>query len=179
MTPGEPGRAPRTLVRAATAGDVEAIASVLREADAWVAASGAPMWVTDELSARAIAADVSAGSMYVAVVSDGEDGGDTVVGTVRFQLEDREFWPDLPPPHESAFVHRLAVRRAFAKQGVSTSLLAWSASHARAAGRRDLRLDCDAARIRLRAVYERFGFVHHSDRQVGPYFVARYVLRLA
>ena len=31
--------------------------------------------------------------------------------------------------------------------------------------------DVDAG---LRAVYEHFGFKHHSDRQVGPYFVSRY-----
>jgi hypothetical protein len=31
---------------------------------------------------------------------------------------------------------------------------------------------------KLRAVYERFGFVHHSDRQVGPYFVSRYEYRV-
>jgi hypothetical protein len=37
-----------------------------------------------------------------------------------------------------------------------------------------LRLDCEASRPRLRAVYEGFGFRHHSDRQVGPYFVSRY-----
>jgi hypothetical protein len=30
----------------------------------------------------------------------------------------------------------------------------------------------------LRAVYERSNFRHHSDRQVGPYFVARYELAL-
>ena len=36
-----------------------------------------------------------------------------------------------------------------------------------ALGFRYLRLDC-VATPRLRAVYERFGFEHHSDRQVGP-----------
>lgn len=167
------------VVRPATAGDVEAIASVLREADAWVAGSGGPMWVTNELTIEAIAADVHAGLMHVAVLGGDDDAcGDTIIGTVRFQLEDRMFWPDLPPDHDSAFIHRLAVRRAHAKRGVSTALLTWSADHARAVGRRHLRLDCDAARLRLRAVYERFGFRHHSDRQVGPYFVARYVLEL-
>jgi hypothetical protein len=37
-----------------------------------------------------------------------------------------------------------------------------------------LRLDCAADRSQLRLVYENFGFQHHSDRQVGSYFVARY-----
>jgi hypothetical protein len=55
-------------------------------------------------------------------------------------------------------------------------LLRWAARRAHAIGRSFLRLDCEASRPRLRAIYERFGFVHHSDRQVGPYFVSRYEL---
>jgi len=50
----------------------------------------------------------------------------------------------------------------------------WAVDRARALGRTHVRLDCEASRPRLRAVYERFGFHHHSDRQVGPYFVSRY-----
>ena len=47
------------------------------------------------------------------------------------------------------------------------------------AGRHFLRLDCEASRPRLRAVYERSGFQHHSDRQVGPSYVSRYQLPLS
>jgi hypothetical protein len=49
---------------------------------------------------------------------------------------------------------------------------------ARELGRPLLRLDCEAARPRLRAIYERFGFSHHSDFSAGPYRVARYELRV-
>lgn len=41
-------------------------------------------------------------------------------------------------------------------------------------GLRYLRLDCEASRARLRALYERIGFRFHSNKLVGPYFVARY-----
>jgi hypothetical protein len=37
-----------------------------------------------------------------------------------------------------------------------------------------VRLDCEASRPRLRAIYDQFGFIHHSDRKVGPYLVSRY-----
>ena len=50
----------------------------------------------------------------------------------------------------------------------------WAVEHSRKLGKRYLRLDCVADRPRLRLVYERFGFRHHSNRQVGAYFVARY-----
>ena len=66
------------------------------------------------------------------------------------------------------------VARPFKGQGISTALLAWSVERARAMGKRYLRLDCDAERAKLRALYERFGFRLHSYRQVTSYYVARY-----
>lgn len=53
-------------------------------------------------------------------------------------------------------------------------MMQWAVERTRSLGRRFLRLDCEASRTRLRLVYERFGFRHHSDHQAGPYFVARY-----
>lgn len=140
---------------------------MLGEAARWLEQRGIPLWRADELRPAHIAADVDAGLFFIAEW-DGE-----AAGVVRFQLEDGLFWPDVPQV-ESAFVHRLAVRRRFAGGEVSFALLRWAAERARSLDRRYLRLDCDASRTKLRAVYERFGFVHHSDRQVGPYFVARY-----
>jgi len=92
---------------------------------------------------------------------------------IRFQMEDLLFWPDIEQG-DSAFVHRLVVARAFKGQGVSTALLDWSVEHARAMGKHFLRLDCDAERMKLRELYERFGFRLHSYRQVTSYYVARY-----
>jgi GNAT superfamily N-acetyltransferase len=125
------------------------------------------MWRDDELLPSRIAADVETGLFHVAECAE------EVAGVVKFQLEDALFWPDVPPA-ESAFVHRLAVRRRFAGGDISTALLKWAVEEAGAHQRRYLRLDCEASRSKLRAVYERFGFRHHSDRQVGPYFVSRY-----
>lgn len=130
------------------------------------------MWRDDELSPERIAADVADGYFFLARCQR------EAVGTIKFQLHDPVFWPDTPAD-EAAFIHRLAVRRAFAGGQLSALLLRWAADRARNANRRFLRLDCEAARPRLRAVYERCGFQHHSDRQVGPYFVSRYELGLS
>ncbi len=158
-------------VRQATRQDIEKVAKVLREAARWLEQSGKPMWRDDELLPTRLAADVVAGLFFIAEC-DGEPAG-----VMKFQLEDGLFWPDVPPS-ESAFVHRLAVRRRFAGGAVSSALLRWAVGQARSLRRDYLRLDCEASRPRLRAVYERFGFQHHSDRQVGPYFVSRYEYRL-
>jgi GNAT superfamily N-acetyltransferase len=129
------------------------------------------MWRDSELAPARLAADVEAGLIFLA-----ECGGEAA-GTVKFQLDDALFWPDVPAG-ESAFVHRLAVRRRFAGMGVSLALLEWAAARARSLGKRWLRLDCEASRPRLRAFYENFGFKHHSDREVKPYFVSRYEMDL-
>lgn len=125
------------------------------------------MWRDDELLPERLAADIANGQFFLAEVC-GE-----AAGTVKFQREDPLFWPDLPSG-DAAYVHRLAVRRRFAGGAVSLALLRYAAARTWQDGRRFLRLDCEASRPRLRAFYERVGFRHHSDRQIGPYFVARY-----
>ena len=70
-------------------------------------------------------------------------------------------------------------RRVFKGRGVARALLEWATRHARAQGRGLLRLDCDANRPKLRALYESCGFRLHSYRQVGPYYVSRYEIETA
>jgi GNAT superfamily N-acetyltransferase len=140
---------------------------MLLEAARWVDAKGVVMWDEGELVAEEIEAEVRAGLFHIA------DADGDPAGMIRFQLEDRLFWPDLEGD-DSAFVHRLVVRRRYKGQGVSTALLHWAVEHTRAAGKSCLRLDCDASRPKLRALYEHFGFRFHSFRQVTSYYVARY-----
>jgi GNAT superfamily N-acetyltransferase len=154
-------------IRQAKDSDAAIVEAMLVEAAQWVDALGEVMWDTGELASDRIAAETAAGQFFVALV-DGQ-----VAGAIRFQLEDTLFWPDLPNDN-SAFIHRLVVRRRYKGQGVSVALLQWAIDHARAFGRSHLRLDCDKSRPKLRALYEGQGFQFHSFRQVGPYYVARY-----
>ena len=150
-------------------GEAPLIHTMLCEAASWVDALGTVMWEDGELDPAHTDADVAAGLFAIAECHS------VVAGAVRFQLDDPLFWPDLPSG-ASAFVHRLVVRRAFKGHGVSTALLEWAVTQTRGHGRAHLRLDCDAGRLKLRAVYEAFGFQLHSYRHVGPYYVARYEL---
>jgi GNAT superfamily N-acetyltransferase len=160
----------RTLIREATPEDMSALLDTLLEASNWVKQlDGTTMWVEGELDEHRVRSEVEAGLFVVAEVDS------HLVGAMRFQLEDRLFWPDLDVD-DSAFVHRLAVRREYAGRRISTALLQWAVERARLMNRRYLRLDCDAERSRLRALYERFGFRLHSFRQVGAYYVSRYQL---
>ena len=158
-------------IRLARPEDAADVAAILTEADAWVAQLGTPMWELGEVDPHRVAREVER-QLFALAWSAGE-----AAGTVKFQLDDPEFWPD-KAGENAAYIHRLAVRRAFAGRGISTALMAWAVERARTLRRDVLRLDCDADRASLRAVYERFGFKYHSERQVGPYLVARYELTL-
>jgi len=165
-------RVGQLVIRQASVADTKLIVSMLIEAAKWVEQlDGTIMWVEGELEEQRIRADVAEGMFVVAEIDS------QAVGTMRLQLEDHLFWPDLEGG-DSACVHRLAVRRDFAGQGVSTALLDWAVDRAHALGKRFLRLDCDAERGRLRDFYERFGFRLHSYRQVGRYYVSRYELQI-
>jgi len=154
-------------IRQATRQDTVIVSDVLLEAASWLQQRGIPLWCDREVSPASISEDVANGLFFIA-----EWAGEPA-GTIKFQLEDLLFWPDILQ-EDSAFVHRLAVKRHYSGGKVSSGLLTWAVKQAQTLGRRYLRLDCDASRPRLKAVYERFGFRHHSDRQVGAYFVSRY-----
>ncbi|MCC5624060.1 GNAT family N-acetyltransferase [Nostoc sp. CHAB 5715] len=154
-------------IRQATIQDTVIVSNVLLEAALWLQERGMPLWRDSEVSPESISQDVANGLFFIA-----EWAGEPA-GTIKFQLEDLLFWPDISQ-EESAFLHRLAIRRQYSGGKVSSALLTWAVEHAQTFDKRYLRLDCDASRPRLRAVYEDFGFRHHSDRQVGAYFVSRY-----
>lgn len=140
--------------------DSAAVASVLREAAQWLQDRQKPLWAVSDFSDARVAHDVSSGQFVVA------KAGGSVVGVVKFQREDPYFWPEVEAG-TAAFLHKLAVRRALAGQGVSTALLAFARDHARSLGLRTLRLDCVADRQPLRALYEGFGFRLHDCVRKG------------
>jgi GNAT superfamily N-acetyltransferase len=154
-------------VRQARAADAPVMQDMLEEAARWVDALGVVMWDEGELAPGRVEREIAAGQFFIAEIDTDP------AGIVRFQLEDRLFWPDLTTD-DSAFIHRLVVRRRYQGLGVSIALMEWAVSRARTIGKRYLRLDTDASRPKLRELYERFGFEFHSFRQVGAYYVARY-----
>jgi GNAT superfamily N-acetyltransferase len=161
----------KVVIQQAREADAKAVSEILLEAASWLRQQNMTMWRDNELVHERLAADVANGFFFIGRI-EGQSAG-----VIKFQLEDRLFWPDMPRG-ESAYVHRLAVRRQFAKGTVSTRLLSWAVNRTRELGRPYLRLDCEASRAKLRAIYERFGFRHHSDRQVRPYAVSRYEYKI-
>jgi GNAT superfamily N-acetyltransferase len=149
--------------------DAPVIASVLQEAARWLADGGRALWSGADIGHERVMQDTVAGLFHVA--RDGEQ----IVGVMKFELEDAYFWPEILPG-TSAFIHKLAIRRAWAKKGVSIALLAYARARAQQLERAYLRLDCVADRQGLRKLYEDFGFALHSVVQKGATSFARYEL---
>jgi GNAT superfamily N-acetyltransferase len=160
---------PTRAVEVRFAGETEAalVSSVLVEAATWAAGRGTPLWPIEQLGADAIAADVAA-ERFVLATADAD-----VAATARLTREDAECWPDAVPG-AAVYVHRIAVRRAWAGHGLPGIILDWCEKQAQELGCTYLRLDCDASRPKLGKIYEGLGFRFHSERSVGRYTVARY-----
>ena len=147
--------------------DLAVVTEILREASAWAETYHGELWSKEEIAAARVHADIERREFFL-----GRCDG-VAAATIRYQLADDEYWPDARAG-DAAYVHRLAVRRAFAGQGVARAMLDWAAARARSQGLSRLRLDADLSRPRLRALYERCGFRAHSEARVGGYHVMRY-----
>jgi GNAT superfamily N-acetyltransferase len=151
----------------ATLDDLSTVSEILSEAAGWLDRQNMSLWQPEHISRSVVRQDIDLGLFYIAFCEN------IAAGVVKFQTEDLEYWPDIIQA-DSAFLHRLAVRRSFSGGTVSTQIFQWAIDRTKDLGKHFLRLDCVADRPRLRLVYDNFGFKHHSDRQVGSYFVARY-----
>ncbi len=151
--------------------DASAASSIMQEAALRLKEQGQELWLQEELEPEHLIEPIAAGELYLV-----RKGG-ILVGTVLFQLEDPEYWPDMPPG-EAAYVHKLILKTGVAGTGAGREVIAWARATALESGRTFLRLDCEACRDRLCAYYEAAGFVRHSERQVGRHRVARYEMRL-
>lgn len=159
-------------IEQAKACDAHGVAVVLQESAQWLADIGQSLWTPAEVGFERTLRDAEAGRFFVARMNG------SIAGVMRFELEDPHFWPEIEPG-TSTFVHKLAVPRAWAGQGISTELLEFAKLRTRNLGRQHLRLDCAADRAALRAIYERFGFSLHSVVQKGSRSFARYELAIA
>lgn len=159
------------VVRFARSGDADDMVSIFAEAAVLQRRLSTLFWDANDIDHTYVGRLIAACEAVIAH-ADGE-----AVGVMALQWRDLLFWPDRDDG-AAGYLHRLAVRRAWAGGRASMPLIAFAAAEARARGKSFLRLDC-APLARLRAVYERadFGFVDEVDiPQLGA--TARYERRL-
>ena len=151
-----------------------AVSQVLQEAARWITTWRAQLW-DPGLLGEAFAGPIIARGHMLTAKADGE-----IAAVMIVEPEDPHFWPDYPAG-EAAYIHKLAVRRAFAGMGAPAALVDYAAALALTQGRWRLRLDCD---LPLAGFYEKLGFrkvdeidVRHPE--AGPMRVIRMERHLA
>jgi GNAT superfamily N-acetyltransferase len=139
-----------TLIRPIKPAELSTFLSILREAADWLRAAGRPLWTPEMLSEQAVLSQYDMGELFLCRVDHDPAGAMILAG------EEAMHWPG-KNPGEATYLHKLAVRRAYAGTGLSARMLAFAKEYARGAGRTYLRLDCDC-RSALCNLYERNGF---------------------
>ena len=143
-------------VRLATGEDVPLVAEMLDEATAFVATFGYDQWPVpfprDELRQR-----IRRRELYVVEVEE------EPAATFTLLWDDPFFWGARPP--DAVYLHKLAVRRAFAGRRIGQRIVEWVDAAAAAAGRSFVRLDTQRDDRGIRRYYERLGFEYRGERE--------------
>lgn len=165
-------RAGLIQVRRAATNDVDAVISIICEVATWLHSRGIDQWwPTDRFERREPWIDrASRGEVYLAYLS-GEP-----IATLTIQWEDAPFWGHRPA--DAGYIHRLAVRRVVAGNGVGRELLKWAEGVIEAEGRPFARLDCSGKNQKLRAYYQSAGYTLVQETKVYGYDIALFEKRL-
>ncbi|MGH3811609.1 MAG: GNAT family N-acetyltransferase [Pseudonocardiaceae bacterium] len=144
---------PGMLIRRALLDDLPAVQRLLAEASRWLRSRGIDQWPTPFPIDR-LQPSVERGETYLLW----DDL--TPVGTLTLdEVGDPEFW-EPHPPDDALYIHKMAVARSRAGQGIGALLLAWSADEALNRDRRWLRWDAWKSNQDLQAYYRRLGGKH-------------------
>ena len=135
----------------ATQNDTPIIEEILLDAVNWLDATGKPLWRKDQITWERLSKDFAASDFQIAYV-DGKPAG--CMAVIDY---DPIVWPHIEKG-KSLFIHKLAVKRFAAGQGISSALIAYAKTMCVDRELAHLRLDCDLGRASLRALYESNGF---------------------
>lgn len=144
--------------------------NILREVGQWLTDSGREMWQVDTLTADNLFDDYTRGNCYVVYVDD------IPAATCILQWRDPLYYPDVPE-NTVGIIHKVAIRHAFAGQGLFTRILAFCRERCLERGIQEIQLETDATRPALMQFYERNGFVptyQGTIDEFGQTFVCQY-----
>ena len=150
------------LISEATEADYQGISEILDEACRWLAEQGIRQW-TAPFGEDYIRHKIAGREFHVITLAG------QPVGVFRLLWSDAVFWGDVPD--DAAYIHTLAVRRAYAGQGIGQRAIEWASGRARQQSRKYLRLDCMAGSQPLKSYYERLGFTPVGTRNVRDFQV--------
>ncbi len=156
-------------IRQARPADIGPVIAILEDAAQRAASKGMAMWPL-EFPRQPVAEAIERREVYLAVLNR------QAVGTLTLQWSDRLIWGDMPD--DAGYVHKLAVRRAYAGRQLGRRLLEWAERTVAAAGKQYVRLDCLALNPVLRDYYERAGYVYRGEAQATGWRASLYEKRV-
>lgn len=133
--------------------------------------AGRPMWPVESLSTERLERQYPGAQGHLGWLKR------QAVATMILMDRDHDFWPG-DPGGEALYLHKLTVHPDWQGQQLGAQMVRAAAGHARAAGRSWLRLDTAADRPKLRALYEKLGFVCVREGRVHDWPAAWYELDL-
>lgn len=125
--------------------------AVLQEVGEWLIASGQELWQLDTLTADNLFDDYTKGNCYV-MYADG-----VPAATFILQWKDPLYYPDVPD-NTDGFIHKVAIRRKFAGQGLFAPMLEFCRKQCLQRNIHQIQLETDATRPSLMRFYEKYGF---------------------
>jgi phosphopentomutase len=156
-------------VTPATSAEAETVIDILVEAARWHVEIGVTQWFPDlftDLMRSEIERQIAQGEVYLA------RAGDEPVATLTLQWSDLEIWET--DDGLAGYVHRLAVRRAWAGRRIGEALLRWAGARCAEAGKPYLRLDTTSRNPAICAYYERLGFEQRGINENAGWKPMRY-----
>jgi GNAT superfamily N-acetyltransferase len=173
----------------------EQFLSIVREVGQWLVDRGEKLWEPDTLTAENLFDEYTRGHAYVMYAHPEEEEavmksyrapseepgpGALPAATFILQWQDPLYFADVPA-NTAGFIHKVAIRRAFAGQNLFQPLLDFCQAECRRRGIRELQLETDATRPALMRFYERYGFEPTHQKPIhefGQTFLCQYyVLR--
>ncbi|WP_336771943.1 GNAT family N-acetyltransferase [Paenibacillus sp. MMO-58] len=144
-------------IRSIQESEIDLFIEVLLEGAQWIAANKNRMWDESDLHAHSLMDGLTINNFFAAFI-EGE-----IAGVMILQDEDSFFWPE-DPEGEALYLHKLCIRRKYAKTGLSDSMIGYAKKLAEVSRKRFLKLDCAADRAALRQFYEQHGFELVGER---------------
>jgi GrpB-like predicted nucleotidyltransferase (UPF0157 family)/GNAT superfamily N-acetyltransferase len=142
----------KIVIKQAHESDIPVLESILLDTVNWLNDMEQPLWGMNEVKWDALSRNYQISDFYIAYSEEKPSGCMALIDYDPF------FWPDVKKG-ESLFIHKLAVTKEARKSGVADSLIDFFKEQGMVRGVKTLRLDTHALRPRLRAFYERHGFV--------------------
>jgi GNAT superfamily N-acetyltransferase len=138
--------------------DIDTVLGILDEATTWLQNKSLPTaWKPGEFSRQTFLEQISREEVHIGLV-EGKPAG-----TFILQWTDPLWWGEQPA--DAGYIHKLAIRPAYAGQGVGLQMLNWAEKKTRTLGKKFLRLNCMAEDRKIRDYYEMAGFTYLRDVQ--------------